>query len=116
MNEKRFTETISTGIITDNLTGKEYKCEMRINDEFLMLVNELAKENKKLKHKAKFFQKLAENCNTVHQLENKQLKQVLKNIVHQLDAEIGKDHSLYSIRVIVDGKMFRKIKELIKNA
>lgn len=34
---KRFTETVSTGIVTDNLTGKEYNCEMRINDQLLEL-------------------------------------------------------------------------------
>lgn len=28
MSKERFTETVSTGIVTDNLTGKEYKCEM----------------------------------------------------------------------------------------
>ena len=49
MSEKRFIETISTGIITDTETGKEYKCEMRIDDDFLDLVNDLAEDNKKLK-------------------------------------------------------------------
>ena len=39
MTEKRFTETLSTGIVTDNVTGKEYKCEMRIDDELLELLN-----------------------------------------------------------------------------
>lgn len=38
---KRFTETLSTGMVTDNVTGKEYKCEMRIDDELLELVNTL---------------------------------------------------------------------------
>jgi hypothetical protein len=49
MSEKRFIETVSTGIITDTETGKEYKCEMRIDDDFLDLVNDLAEDNKKLK-------------------------------------------------------------------
>ena len=49
MSEKRFIETISTGIITDTETGKEYNCEMRIDDDFLDLVNDLAEDNKKLK-------------------------------------------------------------------
>lgn len=46
---KRFIETVSTGIITDTETGKEYNCEMRIDDDFLDLVNDLAEDNKKLK-------------------------------------------------------------------
>ena len=49
ITEKRFTETISTGIVTDNVTGKEYKCEMRIDKEFLDLVNALDEENTHLK-------------------------------------------------------------------
>ena len=46
---KRFTETLSTGIVTDNVTGKEYKCEMRIDDELLSFFNDLADENEQLK-------------------------------------------------------------------
>lgn len=49
MSEKRFVETVSTGIITDTETGKEYQCEMRIDEDFLDLVNDLAEDNKKLK-------------------------------------------------------------------
>lgn len=49
MTAKRFTETLSTGIITDHVTGKEYKCEMRIDDKLLELLNELHKENQRLK-------------------------------------------------------------------
>lgn len=48
MTEKRFTETLSTGIVTDNVTGKEYNCEMRIDDKLLELLNELHEENKEL--------------------------------------------------------------------
>ena len=44
MTAKRFTETVSTGIVTDTLTGKEYNCEMRIDDELLELLNELHEE------------------------------------------------------------------------
>ena len=46
---KRFTETVSTGIVTDNMTNKEYNCEMRIDDNFLHLINNLADENEQLK-------------------------------------------------------------------
>lgn len=49
MSNKRFKETISTGIVTDTLTGKEYKCEMRIDDDFLELVNTISAENEQLK-------------------------------------------------------------------
>lgn len=50
MTEKRFKETISTGIVTDTITGKEYNCEMRIDDELLEFLNELAEENKGFKN------------------------------------------------------------------
>ena len=49
MTEKRFKETVSTGIITDTITGKEYNCEYRINDELLELINKMAEENMMLK-------------------------------------------------------------------
>ena len=49
MTEKRFTETLSTGIVTDHKTGREYKCEMRIDDELLKLLNELHEANMILK-------------------------------------------------------------------
>lgn len=49
MTEKRFIETISTGLIKDNQTGIEYPCEMRIDEDFLNLVNTIAEENEQLK-------------------------------------------------------------------
>lgn len=49
MTAKRFTETVSTGIVTDHVTGKEYNCEMRIDDKLLELLNELHEENEQLK-------------------------------------------------------------------
>ena len=49
MTDKRFKETISTGIVTDTITGKEYNCEMRIDDKLLELLNELSEENQYLK-------------------------------------------------------------------
>ena len=48
---KRFVETVSTGIVTDNKTGIEYSCEMRVDDDFLNLVNTIAEENELLKNK-----------------------------------------------------------------
>ena len=51
MTDKRFTETFSTGVVTDHITGKKYKCEMRIDDKLLELLNELHEENQSLKSK-----------------------------------------------------------------
>ena len=48
MTEKRFKETVSTGIVTDTITGKEYLCEMRIDEDLLELLNELHEENREL--------------------------------------------------------------------
>jgi hypothetical protein len=48
---KRFVETLSTGIVTDTVTSKEYNCDMRIDDELLDLLNELHEENKSLKRR-----------------------------------------------------------------
>lgn len=49
MTEKRFKETVSTGIVTDTVTGKEYQCEMRIDDKLLELMNDLDEESTLLK-------------------------------------------------------------------
>ena len=49
MTEKRFKETISTGIVTDTVTGKEYNCEYRVSNDFIELINQLAEENEELK-------------------------------------------------------------------
>ena len=77
---ERFTETISTGIVTDNKTGIEYICEMRIDYDFLNLVNTVAEENEQLQKK---------NDNLVHMIarvqyradsikdENEKLKKIL---------------------------------------
>ena len=53
MTEKRFTETVSTGIVTDNQTGKEYKCDMRIDDDLLEVLNELHEEKEYWKERYK---------------------------------------------------------------
>lgn len=71
---KRFVETISTGIITDTVTGKEYNCEYRVSDEFLELINTIADENEQLKEENKKF-KL--KINTYHE-GNKTLHQTLQ--------------------------------------
>lgn len=61
MTAKRFTETVSTGIVTDHVIGKEYNCEMRIDDKLLELLNELHEENEQLKKALLFFYDVA-NC------------------------------------------------------
>ena len=71
MTEKRFKETISTGIVTDTITGKEYNCEMRIDDKLLELLNELHEENKKLKQQV---EELYEN--------DKSLRKMMGNMTH----------------------------------
>ena len=53
MTAKRFTETLSTGIVTDHKTGREYKCEMRIDERLLELLNDLHDENMELHEKTK---------------------------------------------------------------
>ena len=47
MENKRFTEIISIQKVIDNQTGKEYDC--LIDDGLLELLNELHKENQRLK-------------------------------------------------------------------
>lgn len=49
MIKERFSETVSTGIVTDNITGKEYNCDVRIDEELLELLNALHEENQTLK-------------------------------------------------------------------
>lgn len=68
MTEKRFTETISTGIIKDNQTGIEYSCEMRIDDDFLNLVNTIAEENEELKKEVKQLKNKIKTYNSTHEL------------------------------------------------
>ena len=53
----RFTETLSTGVVTDHETGREYKCEMRIDDDLLELLNELADENRRLQEENRELEK-----------------------------------------------------------
>ena len=48
MNEKRFTETISTQIVKDNLTGKVYYHSI-IDTDLLDVMNELHEENVNLR-------------------------------------------------------------------
>ena len=69
MNLKRFVETISTGVVTDKKTGKDYKCEMRINDELLEVINDLDKENSFFKKKIAM---LEETCKVYDDFIKKQ--------------------------------------------
>ena len=78
---KRFTETVSTGIVTDNMTNKEYNCEMRIDDNFLHLINNLADENEQLKYTLSAYMVDLNNykgkCSALEK-ENEQLKSTIK--------------------------------------
>ena len=49
MTTKRFSETCSTMTVTDNKTGRVYKCEMGIDTGLLELLNSLAEKNEWLK-------------------------------------------------------------------
>lgn len=95
MTEKRFIETISTGIVHDNQTGKKYNCEYRINDEFLELINTLAEENQLLIEDTEKHRKLAIQFdnrnkelvseNALLEKENEQLKQQKQILYGEID-------------------------------
>lgn len=55
-------------------------------------------------------------CEKLNELfdENEQLKKILNDTVSQLDAEISDDYSVYSVRIVVDSVMFRRIKEICR--
>jgi hypothetical protein len=88
MTDKRFTEIVSIGIVTDNVTGKEYNCEMRIDDELLELLNELHEENQELKRLVKVTVKdytdLKQSFDLIDK-ENEQLKQDNNALIHLLE-------------------------------
>ena len=74
------------------------------------LLNELHEKNEQLIHDASVLIQADKD----YRIENEQLKEILKDIVQQLDATIGKKESLYSVTVIINHSMFRKIKEICK--
>ena len=73
MTEKRFTETVSTGDVHDTLTGKSYRCEYRIDDELLELLNELAEENKFLNKKFNIYRDASKR-------DAREIKELMKDI------------------------------------
>ena len=73
IENKRFTETISTGIVIDNKTGMEYSCEMRINDDFLNLVNTIADENEQLKKEKEFWKSDACSLSSLNSILSNEL-------------------------------------------
>ena len=75
---ERFTETVATGIVTDNMTNKEYNCEMRIDDNFLHLINNLADENEQLKENCKNYEWYKQYKTLLN--ENEQLKQQMQRL------------------------------------
>lgn len=87
--DNRFVETISTGIVTDTVTGKEYNCEMRINDDLLELVNNLADENN-------------------------ELKQILGSILLEVKKDISNTNQTGEITVFINPHSFEMISEVLK--
>ena len=90
---KRFTETVSTGIVTDNMTNKEYNCEMRIDDNFLHLINNLADENEQLKSRVEYLERKIDRERTSYQKQHekweeeiqKEINQELSNIISAIE-------------------------------
>ena len=89
MSEKRFIETLSTGIVTDTVTGKEYKCEYRINEELLDFINFLAEENEQLKHNNKMLSMKMSEVSTKYRLIKEfsgdtNPNEAVKTVLHEL--------------------------------
>jgi len=88
MTKKRFIETLSTGIVTDTVTGKEYQCEMRIDDKLLELLNQIFDENEQLKQENErlcnfnLHMLLDEKNKEIKHLneENEELKEIIEDI------------------------------------
>lgn len=97
MTAKRFTETLSTGIVTDNVTGKEYECEMRIDDDLLGVMNNLHEENKQLKNDAT----VLIQSNQEYRKENARMQETLQK----------KEELLRSVLKVNDN-LTKKIREL----
>ena len=76
MTEKRFTETISTMTVTDNQTGREYKCEMGIDTDLLGLLNMLHEENQELKKEIENQQKLLQAFEKISEKYNIKLEDI----------------------------------------
>ena len=87
--DNRFVETISTGIVTDTVTGKEYDCEMRINDNLLNLMNNIAQENE-------------------------ELKKVLGSILREVKRDISNTNQTGEITVFINPNIFELISELLR--
>ena len=115
MTTKRFSETWSTMTVTDHKTGREYKCEMRIDDELLKLLNELAEENEQLKkeiNKLKSVNELLsmDFANSEHELwkENEELKQQKQQYKGQ------RDYLLFVIERTCSKELFEETKSYLK--
>lgn len=87
--DNRFVETISTGIVTDTVTGKEYDCEMRINDNLLNLMNNIAQENE-------------------------ELKKVLGSILREVKRDISNTNQTGEITVVINPNSFNLISEVLR--
>ena len=87
---ERFTETISTMTVTDNQTGREYKCEMGIDTDLLELLNMLHEENQQLQGRLETYRV---GCREIYddkcklEKENEQLKQQIKELQIENEAQ-----------------------------
>ena len=88
---ERFTETISTGVVTDNKTGIEYSCEMRIDDDFLHLINNIAEEREQLKRKVNFYKYFQKDARELDK-ENEQLKADKQSLIDFIRKEFPKSY------------------------
>ena len=80
---ERFTETISTMTVTDNQTGREYKCEMGIDTDLLELLNMLHEENQQFRTALKELQEIGDYQQgriTELDKENQSLTEQLRNL------------------------------------
>ena len=103
MTEKRFVETVSTGIVTDNMTNKEYNCEMRIDDDFLHLINNIVDENEQLKSDLKDCKKL----------KGKRLKKIRNH--RAVIEELGGVIRAYKGKLSQANEKIEKIKEAMED-
>ena len=111
MIEKRFKETVSTGIVTDTLTGKEYQCEMRIDEDLLELLNELHEENRELqRHLDVMISGALTDDKRIKELydENERLRQEKQLLYENIDL-LKRFIENQGFKVKLDDKLFRAI-------
>ena len=88
-------------------------------DEVVDLLNSLSKENEKLRKHIKILdecQLSSIGYNLKLYEENEQLKSILYDTIEEIELNLSKwDKPRGSVRIIVDEKMYGKIKEILRN-